>query len=132
MKIEADGKTKIAVRITTKGSSGEQVKTWADAATKKPNQMLSNFIDNANNLRPTEYAPSTKLDGLKPVMTLTYKDEHGAELGTLSLYKHEKPGTLPEGQELDPSNPHLCRARQRVARMPHSRQQEIVADVPAG
>ena len=39
---------------------------------------------------------------------------------------------LRQGAELDPSNPHLCRARQRVARMPHSRQQEIVADVPAG
>jgi predicted Zn-dependent protease len=39
---------------------------------------------------------------------------------------------LRQGAELDPSNPHLRRARQRVARMPHSRQQEIVADVPAG
>lgn len=103
--IEADGKTKTAVRVTTTSDGGAQVKTWADAATKKPNQTLSNFIDNVNNLRPTEYSPATKLDGQKPVMTVTYKDERGVELGTLSLYKLEKPGTLPESQQLDPANP---------------------------
>jgi hypothetical protein len=87
------------------GVEGQQVKTWGDAETKKPNQTIANFIDNANNLRPVEYSTKTKLESLTPVMTLTYKDERGATLGTLSLYRGEKPGVVPEGQTLDPANP---------------------------
>ena len=68
-------------------------------------RSLANFIDNANNLKPTEYAASMTGQRLTPVMKLTYKDARGAMLGTLSLYKHEKPGELARRQELDPANP---------------------------
>ena len=103
--IEGGGKTKTAVRVQA-GEEGKQVKTWGDEATKKPNQTIANFIDNANNLRPTEYSAEVKTVGLEPVVTLTYKDERGAVLGTLSLYKHQKAPTPPaEGQPPDMTNP---------------------------
>jgi hypothetical protein len=105
--LDANGKSKSFVRITTQGGADgtQQVKTWADPATKKADQTAANFIDNANNLRPVEYASNLKVSDMTPVMKLTYKDERGALLGTLSLYKYEKPGQLAEGQELDPANP---------------------------
>ncbi|HEY5947895.1 MAG TPA: DUF4340 domain-containing protein [Kofleriaceae bacterium] len=105
--LEANGRSKSFARITTQGGAdqAQQVKTWGDPATKKADQTAANFIDNANNLRPTEYAATLKVSDLTPVMKLTYKDERGALLGTLSLYKREKPGQLMEGQELDPANP---------------------------
>ncbi len=103
--IEGGGKTKTAVRVQA-GEEGKQVKTWGDEATKKPNQTIANFIDNANNLRPTEYSADVKTVGLEPVVTLTYKDERGAILGTLSLYKHQKaPTPMAEGQPPDMTNP---------------------------
>jgi hypothetical protein len=105
--LEANGKSKSFARITTAGGAdgSQQVKTWADPTTKKADQTGANFIDNANNLRPTEYASNLKISDLTPVMKLTYKDERGALLGTLSLFKRDKPGQLMEGQELDPANP---------------------------
>ena len=104
--IEAGGRTKTVARVTQAGASeGQQVKTWGDPETKKGNQTVANFVDNANNLRPTEYAAALKVSDLTPVLKLTYKDDKGALLGVMSLYKHEKPGELPEGQELDPANP---------------------------
>lgn len=103
--IEAGGKTKTAVRVQA-GDEGKQVKTWGDDVTKKPNQTIANFIDNANNLRPTEYSVETKTVGLEPVVTMTYKDGRGAILGTLSLYKHTKAPAPPgEGQPPDMTNP---------------------------
>jgi hypothetical protein len=103
--IEAGGRTKGGARVTSHGADGKEVKTWGDTDTKKPNQTLANFIDNANNLKPTEYDSTLKVSDLTPVLKLTYKDERGATLGTLGLFKHEKAGTLPEGQDLDPANP---------------------------
>ncbi len=105
--LDANGKSKSFARITTKGGAdgNQQVKTWADPTTKKADQTAANFIDNANNLRPTEYAADLKIADLTPVMKLTYKDERGSLLGTLQLFKREKPGQLMEGQELDPANP---------------------------
>jgi len=105
--IDAAGKSKTVERMTTKGGAdgNQEVKTWGDPATKKADQTAANFVDNANNLRPTEYASNLKIGDLTPVLKLTYKDERGALLGTLQLFRREKPGTLPEGQELDPANP---------------------------
>ena len=105
--IEANGKSKTVARIQTDSGSdgGQQVKTWGDPKTKKGDQTAANFVDNANNLRPTEYASNVKLSELTPVMKMTYKDERGSLLGTMQLFKREKPGQLAEGQELDPANP---------------------------
>jgi hypothetical protein len=97
-------KPKMAARITT-GAEGQQVKTWGDPETKKADQTLANFVDNTANLRPTEYKAQLKIESLQPVVKLIYKDERGSKLGTLALYKIEKPGQLPEGAELDPANP---------------------------
>src|SRR5262249_3462314 len=102
--IEASGKTKTVGRVTT-GVEGQQVKTWGDPDTQKADQTVANFVDNTNNLRPTEYAPELKVASLTPVLRLTYRDQAGTQLGTLMLYKHEKAGTLPEGQDLDMANP---------------------------
>jgi hypothetical protein len=103
--IEANGKTKTVGRVQTGGTEGQQVKTWGDPETKKPDQTIANFIDNTNNLRPSEYEPDTKVADLTPVLKLTYKDARGTQLGTLMLYKREKPGELPPGTDLDPANP---------------------------
>jgi hypothetical protein len=102
--IEGKGKKTTVARVTT-GAEGQQVKTWGDAATKKANQTLANFIDNAANLKPTEYKAQLKAESMQLVMKLTYKDERGGKLGTLALYKMEKAGEVPEGTEFDPANP---------------------------
>jgi len=105
--INAGDKTRTAVRVTThgQGESAGEVKTWGEPDTKKPNQTVANFIDNANNLRPVEYASNLKPSDMKKVLELTYKEERGATLGTLTLYKYDKPGELPPGATLDPANP---------------------------
>ena len=102
--IEAGGKSKTAVRVQT-GVEGQQVKTWGDADTKKADQTVANFIDNANNLKPSEYSSQVKIDTLTYVLRLVYKDERGNTLGTLTLYKREKPGEIAQDQDLDPANP---------------------------
>ena len=102
--IESGGRTKQAKRIETE-KDGKKVKTWGDAATAKADATLGTFIDNANNLRPTEYAPTLKVEALTPVVRLTYREATGGALGTLTLFRREKPGVLPEGAELDPANP---------------------------
>jgi hypothetical protein len=105
--VEANGKSKTVARMTTKGGAdgSQNVKTWGDPATGKADQTAANFVDNANNLRPTEYAANLKATDLQLVLKLSYKEERGAPLGTLARYKREKPGQLAEGQELDPANP---------------------------
>jgi hypothetical protein len=104
--IKAGDKSRTAIRVTTKGQGeGQEVKTWGEPDTKKANQTVANFIDNANNLRPVEYASNLKVSDMKPVLSLTYKEDRGATLGTLTLYKYEKPGELPPGATLDPANP---------------------------
>ena len=102
-----NGKSKTVSRITTKGGADgtQQMKTWGDAATGKADQTAANFVDNANNLKPQEYAANVKVADLTPVLKLTYKEAQGALLGTLTLYKREKAGELAPGQELDPANP---------------------------
>lgn len=88
--ISANDKTKNAKHVE-KGVEGTQVKTWGDADTGQPDQTLANFIDEINNLKPTEYQSNTKVADLTPVLKLTYRDERGSQLGTLQLYKHDKP-----------------------------------------
>jgi len=100
--LEANGKTKIAARVQS-GVEGQQVKTWGEDG--KPNQALANYVDNLNTLRPTDYEPKLDPSSLVKVLTATFRDATSGKLGTLTLYKGEKAGELPEGQELDPANP---------------------------
>ena len=93
------------MRVQT-GVEGQQVKTWGDADTKKADQTVANFIDNANNLRPTEYRPQLKVADLgPPVLKLTFKDARGGVLGTEVLYKHDKPAEIAPNADIDPANP---------------------------
>jgi hypothetical protein len=102
--IEANDKKKTVTRVQT-GVEGQQIKTWGDPVTKKADGTIANFIENTNNLRPTEYLPDVKVADLTPVLLLTYKDAGGGKLGTLRLYKREKAGELPANTDLDPANP---------------------------
>jgi hypothetical protein len=103
--IEGMGKSKTVARVTSTDDKGKEMKVWGDPDTKKADQTAANFVENANNLKPSEYNVSLKIESLTPVLKLTYKEERGALLGTLSLYKREKPGELGPDQELDPANP---------------------------
>lgn len=103
--IEWGSRRQSAVRITTGDAADKQVKTWGDAATKKPNQPVATFIDNIGNLKPTEYSTTVSIEGVSPLVKLTYKDAGGKALGSVTVYKIESPGVLPDGQELDPANP---------------------------
>ena len=103
--IEGGGKSKNVARVQTGGVEGQQIKTWGNPDTKKADQTIANFIDNTNNLRPTEYKPEAKIADLTLVLKLTYKDARANQLGTLQLYKREKAGELAPGTDLDPANP---------------------------
>jgi hypothetical protein len=105
--VEVDwaGRKKVAKRVEAAGADGKQVKTWNDTDTGKANQPLATFIDNVNNLRPTEYAKDLKVDAMTPVFRLEYKDAAGAKLGSLALYKIEKAPIIPDGVDFDPANP---------------------------
>jgi hypothetical protein len=103
--IEAGGKSKTAMRVQAPGAEGQQIRTWGDPGTKKADQTVANFIDNTNNLRPTEYKPEVKVAELTQVLKLVYKDARGNHLGDLILYKRQKQGELPPGVDLDPANP---------------------------
>jgi hypothetical protein len=102
--IEAGGKTNAVARIQT-GVEGQQVKTWGDAETKKADQTIANFIDNANNLRPTEYQANLDPATLTPVVKLSYRDDKGHPLGYIQLLKHDKPAEATPGHPIDPANP---------------------------
>ena len=105
VEIDWNGRKKLAKRTQTADASDKQVKTWTDADTGKANQSMATFIDNVNNLRPTEYAKDVKVDTLAPLFKIEYRDASNGKLGTLSLYKIEKPPLIPEGSDFDPANP---------------------------
>jgi Domain of unknown function (DUF4340) len=102
--IDAGTRSKTVVRAEVE-TDGKKTKTWSDADTKTPNQTAANFVDNANNLKPSEYAPNLKVADMTQVLKLTYKSDNGGALGTLVLYRYEKAGELPPDAELDPANP---------------------------
>jgi len=104
VEVDWNGRKKVAKRTQT-GVDERQVKTWLEEPTGKPNQPLATFIDNINNLRPTEYVMDLKLDNTPPIVRLEYRDDKGATLGSLALYKVEKPPVIPEGTDFDPANP---------------------------
>ncbi len=100
--IEAGGKSKVIARIQT-GVEGQQVKTWGDPETKKADQTIANFIDNANNLRPTEYKPDVTLASLTQIVKLSFRDEHGKALGWIEVFKRDKP--VDPAVPVNPANP---------------------------
>jgi len=103
--ITAGDHSRVARRVTKAGEDGKAVKTWGDADSKKANQTVANYIEAANNLKPTAYQSDVKMTELTPIVAFGYRDAKGGKLGTMTLYRHEKPGVLPDGAELDPANP---------------------------
>jgi Domain of unknown function (DUF4340) len=103
--IAAGGKSKTAARITTTDDKGVSTKTWGDASTQKADQTLANFIDNLDRMIPQKYEPTMKADDMTPVLSATYRDSSGKTIGTLSLFKVERPGDMPEDGTADPTNP---------------------------
>jgi hypothetical protein len=72
-----------------------KTKTWGDPATGKPDQTLANFIDNIDKLKPTKYESELDAATLTEVVKLTYQDGKGSTLGTMTLYKRDKPAEGP-------------------------------------
>lgn len=90
--ISAGGKTRNALKVKT-SIEGTQAKVWGDAKTQKPDQTLGNFVDNAGALRPTEYKADVAVATLTPVVAVSYRDESGAVLGAMTLYKRPAAAT---------------------------------------
>jgi hypothetical protein len=99
VQIDAAGKSKRGVRITTSNDRGDQTKTWADPSTKKPNQTLANFIDNVDRIRPTKYRIDLKPETMKPIVTLTYLGPQDKKLATMRILKADVQGEVPEGSD---------------------------------
>ncbi len=102
--IAANNKTRDAARVTAT-VEGAQTKTWGDAATKKADQALANFVDNSFNMMPTSFDPALKMSDLTPVLVLTYKDAKGAPLSDLKLFKRSRAAELPADGTGDLANP---------------------------
>ena len=103
--VSAGGKTRSAVRIASTSADGQASEKWGDAATKKPDQTLANFVDNTFNLLPTSFEPSIKMSDLTPVMTLVYRDGKGTQLGEVKVFKRTRAAEMPTDGTGDPANP---------------------------
>ncbi|HRC56402.1 MAG TPA: DUF4340 domain-containing protein, partial [Kofleriaceae bacterium] len=103
--VSAGGKTRDAARVTATSAEGQASETWGDAATKKADQSLANFIDNSFNLLPTNFEPAVKMSDLTPVMALTYRDGKGTALGELKLFKRSRAAEMPTDGTGDLANP---------------------------
>ena len=90
--LTANGKTRSASRIETTTEKGIKAKTWGDKKTDKPDQTLANVIDNIGNLHASKYAPELAVKDMTEIVSVAYKDATGKQLGTLGLYRIEKPG----------------------------------------
>jgi hypothetical protein len=137
--VEANGQSKRAKRMEQPGAAeGSKVKVWGDGDTGKGDQTLANFVDKINNLHPTEYASTLDAKSLQVVLRLIYKDDKGAQLGTLVLYKHLAMGDLAPGEELDPAAPpkgkteyYILTERMRVPGLvPTANAEPVETDVP--
>ncbi len=111
MKVEAvtieglgpsQGKSRKAALLTT-SDAGQTQKTWGDAVTKKPDAVISSFLDTVKNLRPMEYASTVDIASLSPLMRVTYNDASNGKLGTLTFYKRTRQGERSE--QADPTLP---------------------------
>jgi hypothetical protein len=105
--IKAGDKQKSVARISVADDNGKQVKTWGDAQAKKADQTTANFLTKIETaLKPTKYDAALDVKAMTSLVTVTYKDARGKVLGTLDLYKQEKPAPTPpappEGQPAPP------------------------------
>ncbi len=103
--ITAGGKTRTAVRVASTSADGQASEKWGDAATKKVDQTLANFVDNTLNLQPTSFDPAVKMSDLTPVLTLAYRDGKGNALGEVKVFKRTRAAEMPTDGTGDPANP---------------------------
>lgn len=103
--ITAGGKTRTAIRVASTSADGQASEKWGDAATKKVDQTLANFVDNTLNLQPTSFDPAVKMSDLTPVLTLAYRDGKGNALGEVKLFKRTRAAEMPADGTGDPANP---------------------------
>lgn len=98
IEITAGDKTKTVWRITAEDDSGKSVKTWGDKATSKADQTTANFLTKVStSLKPQKFDPALDVTKLPNLVTVTYRDAAGKELGVLSLYKQDNPPPPAEG-----------------------------------
>ncbi|MCG8422898.1 MAG: DUF4340 domain-containing protein [Proteobacteria bacterium] len=108
--VTAAGKTRNLVRITVENEKGTKSKNWADASdSSKPDQTMSNFLQNVAKLSPSQYAPKLDAKSLKLVVKVEYQRENGEKLGWLELYEQppepEESPAAPPAAPTEPATP---------------------------
>lgn len=85
--VSAGDKTRNLVRITVEEQS-KKSKNWADAkAADKPDQTMSNFVQNMDKLLPSSYVPTVDPKTLTLKVKVDYQDASGKSLGWIELYE---------------------------------------------
>jgi hypothetical protein len=90
--VEVKGQKRTLLSITAKDAMGRESRTWADAQQPdKPDQTMSNFLNNIDALRPVNFVTGVDVAGLELVMRVEYQTRVGAPLGWLELYRQPAP-----------------------------------------
>jgi hypothetical protein len=117
--VEVNGQKRTLLSITARDAQGRESRTWADAqAPDKPDQTMSNFLNNIDALRPVSFVSDIDVSGLQVVMRVEYQTRVGAPLGWLELYRQpvaagdapgvaagDAPGVAPAGGAAAPGQP---------------------------
>jgi hypothetical protein len=86
--VDVRGQKRTLLSITAKDAQGRESRTWADAqAPDKPDQTMSNFLNNIDALRAVSFMDEVDVSGLELVMRVDYQTRVGAPLGWLELYR---------------------------------------------
>jgi hypothetical protein len=83
------GKELDLVRTETETEHGKK-KGWARAdSPDKPDQTIANLLNRIETVRPSQYFEEIEQpEALSQLLTVTYKNSAGKEIGTFELYKH--------------------------------------------
>ncbi len=101
------GKTRRVERISVKDPKTNKVtKTWGDTATGAADTTAGLFIGKVeSDLKPNKFEPELELGTSTELVTLTYRDAKGGELGKLTLYKRITELPAPAGDPATPPPP---------------------------
>ena len=98
----------------------EMIETWGKGAVA--DQTAANFIDKVEKVRPTKFDAKVDVATLTPLVALTYRDGKGKQLGTIKLFKRDRPAalaTVPADPDAGPVEYFMMTERTRVpARVP--------------
>ncbi|MCA9674087.1 MAG: hypothetical protein H6709_05520 [Kofleriaceae bacterium] len=102
----ADGKHRTVDRISITDDKGKPTKAWGSKATGEADATAANFLSKIETeLRPGKFDPDLDPATLTELVTLTYKDDKGAKVGALTLYKRMKTPEQPPAGAPVPPNP---------------------------